>query len=360
MSLRGVLSDFGPADVFQLIAQQQKTGKLEVERAGRVLEVFFTEGSVLRARPAELRPDGALASVLMRSGAISESALEEAWRVQAETLEPLPRVLVSRGIITDEEIDQLRQLINDETIFELFLWDEGKFAFEPCEVVPERAETPVRAEMVLLDALRMRDEWGPIQRQLRNLTLVITPKVDLAGFRAKQAELEAEGLGIAAMEKLFTLANGRATARRVIDLSRLGTFEGARGLMALIRAGIVVGELRQTTDSGALKIRRRASRPMLAYAVLVICAAFAILLLQLRPDRLVDHPLPAASLADARAAAATQRLRVALEAHRWAEGSYPAALSALSDRAPLLATVPLDHYSYARSEDGYRLTRRLD
>ncbi|MEE9280864.1 MAG: DUF4388 domain-containing protein [Myxococcota bacterium] len=361
MSLRGVLSDFGSADVFQLIAQQQKTGRLQVERAGRVLEVFFIEGSVLRARPTEIRPDGALASVLLRSGAISESALEEAWRAQAETLEPLPQVLVSRGVITDEEIDQLCNLINDETIFELFLWDEGKFAFEPCEVEPARAETPVRAEMVLLDAMRMRDEWGPIQRQLRNLTLVITPRVDLEGFRAKRGELEGDGVDLAALEKLFTLANGRATARRVIDLSRLGTFEGARGLMALIRVGVVVGELRKTTEPGTVRIRRQASRPMLAYAVLGVCAAFAVLLLQLRAPRLVDYPLPAASLEEARAAAATRRLRVALEAHRWAAGGYPTSLAALGDgNARLLATVPLDRYSYVRSEDGYRLTRRLE
>ncbi len=149
MSLRGILSDFGSADVFQLIAQQAKTGRLEIERAGRVLEVLFIEGSVLRARPAEIRPDGALATVLLRSGAISEQTLDEAWRLQAETLDPLPELLVSRGMITQEEIDQLQRLINDETIFELFLWDEGKFAFEPCEVEPGRNETPVRAEMVL-------------------------------------------------------------------------------------------------------------------------------------------------------------------------------------------------------------------
>ena len=55
MSLRGILSDFGSADVFQLLAQQAKTGRLEIERAGRVLEVLFIEGSVLRAGEAVAR-----------------------------------------------------------------------------------------------------------------------------------------------------------------------------------------------------------------------------------------------------------------------------------------------------------------
>ena len=185
--------------------------------------------------------------------------------------------------------------------------------------------------------------------------------MDLEGFRGMRGGLVQDGLGQEALEKLFTLTNGRATARRVIDLSRLGTFEGARGLVALIQAGAVYGEMRKGTESANLRVRVHASRPMLAYAVLGVCAAFAVLLLQLRAPRLVDHPLPVASLAEARAAAATERLRVALEAHRWTEGGYPQSLRALGDsRQRLLATVPLDQYSYTRSEDGYRLTRRLD
>ena len=93
MSLQGVLSDFGVADVFQLIAQQRKTGVLELERAGRSLEVHFVNGAVLRARPTEARPDGALASFLLRTGALSESALAEVVKQQEETLESLPRLL---------------------------------------------------------------------------------------------------------------------------------------------------------------------------------------------------------------------------------------------------------------------------
>ena len=75
MSLQGVLADFPVADVFQLIAQQRKTGVLEVERKGRTLLVFFLEGQVLSARPSETRPDGSLAGYLLRTGALQESAL---------------------------------------------------------------------------------------------------------------------------------------------------------------------------------------------------------------------------------------------------------------------------------------------
>ena len=61
MSLQGVLSDFGAADIFQLIAQQRKTGVLEISNGDRVLDVYFRDSHILRARPTESQPDAALA-----------------------------------------------------------------------------------------------------------------------------------------------------------------------------------------------------------------------------------------------------------------------------------------------------------
>ena len=94
MSLSGVLADFPVADVFQLISQQRKTGVLEIERRGRTLLVFFLEGQVLSARPSESRPDGSLAGYLLRSGALSESALGDARKRQlhcASSVSPITR-----------------------------------------------------------------------------------------------------------------------------------------------------------------------------------------------------------------------------------------------------------------------------
>ena len=125
MSLQGVLSDFGVCDIFQLIAQQRKTGILTIERKDRRLEVRFREGGVQRALPTESRPDAALAALLNRVGVVTEKDLAEAWAQQEETLESLPRVLVSTGLVEKSLIDEARRLLTDETIFELFLWDDG-------------------------------------------------------------------------------------------------------------------------------------------------------------------------------------------------------------------------------------------
>ena len=358
MSLSGVLADFPVADVFQLIAQQRKTGVLEVERKGRTLLVFFLEGQVLSARPSESRPDGSLAGYLLRAGAISESALSDARKHQESSLEPLVETLLKHDLVSRADLEQVTKLATSETIFELFLWDEGRFAFRAEPVTAGSVDKPVGAEMVLLDALRMRDEWVSIQGWLPDLTVVVAPVLEVESFRAKRGSIEgSSGVSGADLEKLFTLANGRLAARRVIDLSRLGTFQGARGLVALIRGGALRPEATRESEPDDRVETRRDRPPVAALALLVVSALLAGALFVSRPPRLPGRPLPSDPVAELREGAATERLQAALEAHRWARGSYPDSLAALADAGALLAAVPVDRYSYQRSPDGYRLWR---
>jgi hypothetical protein len=358
MSLSGVLADFPVADVFQLIAQQRKTGVLEVERKARTLLVYFLEGQVLSARPSETRPDGSLAGYLLRAGALSEASLGQARKRQEETLEPLVPTLIQLDLVARADLEQVIKLATNETIFELFLWDEGRFAFRAEDVVAGPCDKVVPAEMVLLDALRMRDEWVTIQGWLPDLSVVVAANFDVEGFRSKRASIEASsGLSGADLERLFTIANGRLAARRVIDLSRLGTFEGARGLVALIRNGALRPE-EETEDEPEDKPQRQSDRPPIsAIALLVVSAALAVALFLAKPPVHPGRPLPSDPVAELREGAATERLQAALEAHRWASGEYPDSLDALRDSGALLAAVPVDRYSYARSPDGYRLWR---
>jgi hypothetical protein len=353
-----MLADFPIADVFQLISQPRKTGVLEVERRGRTLQIRFLGGQVLSARPAETRPDGALAGYLLRSGALTESTLAEARIRQEEALESLAPTLLALHLVSLADIEEIVQLATIDTVFELFLWDEGRFAFRAEPVVPGVGEKPVAAEMVLLDALRMRDEWVSIQNGLPDLAVVLAPVVELEAFRERRSAIEAESsVSGKNLEKLFMLADGRIAARGVIDLSRLGTFQGARGLLALIRGGVLRAEQRDAVKRSDSE--RAASRPRLAaFAVLAGCAVLAFALLRARPAAQAAPSFRGDPIEALRDEAATDRLRAALEVHRWVRGEYPGSLEDLGADNTLLAAVPLDRYSYARSSGaGFTLWR---
>ena len=362
MSLQGVLTDFGVADIFQLIAQQRKTGILSVERRDRSLEIHFLEGGVLRALPAESRPDAALAALLIRTGVLSDAALAEAWREQAETRDALPCVLVSLKLVDRGAIGTARRLLTDETIFELFLWDEGRFSFRPCQVEGTDTDTPVGAEMVLLDALRMRDEWAQIQAEFRDFNVVVVAAVDIEEFRTRRAAVEGStGLRPHELERIFTLVDGRLSARRVIDLSRMGTFQGGRALVGLLREGLITLARRSGVDGLSRSVQAARERPAIGYAVLGVCAVLATLLLRLpSPRGMMDYPIPEDAVEQVRAAATTERLRAVLEAYRWAHGGYPESLEGGPGLdGTVLAPLPVDQYSYSRTAEGYTLRRKL-
>ena len=357
MSLQGVLSDFGAADIFQLIAQQRKTGVLEIEGKDGTLVVSFQAGQVVRARPSESHPDDALASLLLRTGGISETDLAEARRVQKETLDPLAHAVVEQGFVSKDEMQEIARLLSNESIFGVFLLDNGRFSFSPDSVSEEIGDLVVGAEMVLLDALRMRDEWPQVQKGLHDLAMILAQNVDVEVYQRKRTEIEREtGISGDGLDRLFNRCDGRLTARRVIDLSRLGTFEGARGLVAML-------------NDEVLKISRKLARPRLSAPALAArghwtrmpwvlaaagLAAAGLWLVPAPAPR--SHPLPRAALLEAHAGAALEQLRAGLEAHRWRTGKYPESLEVLSrGSGDFLAGIDLDRYSYVRRARGYTL-----
>lgn len=345
MSLQGVLSDFGAAEVFQLIAQQRKTGILEIERGDRVLEVYFRDGLVLRARPTEAVPSEALCDLLLRTGLISVPVLEGARQRQAESLEPLPKILIESCNVRSEDVDRIARLVSHETIFELFLRDEGRFRFVTRDVEDEHGDEGLGAEQVLLDALRMRDEWTDVEQALPDRSLVLQRSVDIEELRVRRAAIALEaGLPEEDVERLFRLSDGRLEAQRVIDLSRLGTFAGAKGLVGLRRAGMLRAETRprapvERAPDAIVPPRLRATGAGLV--ALAVGGAVLVLLLWSRPAPR-DPAIPAADLAQARAEARSVESRVAAEAARWAApgsrrpsaGVAPAAEGYITPPAP--------------------------
>jgi hypothetical protein len=356
MSLAGAVRDFGVGEIFQLIGQQRKTGVLEITHGDLTVEVHFHEGMVLRARPVESRPDASLAAFLLRVGALAETDLAEARRDQQETLEALGALLEREGLLRKTELEAIARLLTEETLFELFFWDEGRFAFRSEPIEWREGDQALSAENVLLDALRMRDEWVAVRSALPDFTVVLAPATDVVGFSAQRATIEqASGLGGEALERLFRLVDRRSTLRRVIDLSRLGTFSGARGIVAMLQAGAVKVER-------ARKLRAQPTRRRPGAATLGLLAVGGVGLLAGAIQTLTpaierqSYPVPAATLANSREAALRERIAVLLEVHRWAHGSYPEHLEELSSYSwSLLARDVLARYSYQRAGDQYRL-----
>jgi len=357
VALRGNLEDFGISEVFQLIGQQRKTGVLEVSSEERRIHVVFDAGHVVCASPVQEQADGALAELLVRQGRIQPDALERA-RAESETsLVRLGHHLLEQGLLAREELDASEAFLTRETIFDLLRQSRGSFHFSARPVTHRHDPASLLgAEQILMDGLRMVDEWRAIARRLPPEDAVLRRRRSFEAYVA-QASGDAAQRSVSA-ERVYLLVDGRLTLRRVIDLSHLGTFEASRILADLLAAGVIAPETRATRTPAR---QRAGGRPGLSLAagagVLALLAATTIAL-ALGAARPSPQPgvLRLDPLQDVQARFARQKLRNTLEAWVAARGGWPPSLEPLVESgwadAASLTGPGAGQYYYRHGADG--------
>ncbi len=161
------------------------------------------------------------------------------------------------------------------------------------------------------------------------------------------------------------LVDGRLTAQRIIDLSRLGLFDATRALAELHHHDVIT-----PLSKRQARARRRRSdrplRPVVERARWWLAAAFPLALLSGVVSGIANHeptrlgpplfPIVRAPLAEARRVFEKRRVRHVLEAQRLLSGSWPADASGPDPtgllRGDALTPAHGDPYYYVRRGEG--------
>jgi len=354
VALHGNLKDFGIAEVFQLIGQQRKTGLLEIKGEGQKVQLAFDAGSVVWASPVGRTEFSVLGDRLVRCGLVTRAKLDELVREGESSARPLPSLLVSSGIVAPEDLDQISDLLSRETIFEVMRWSGGSFHFSAQsihhDVPPEKL---LAAEQILMDGLRMLDEWQTFAANVPSDQTIFRRVGGLEEVRSACPDR------VDRAEQIFQLVDGRLDARRIIDLSRLGTFDATRVLAELHQAGLI----EPLAARAARRIARtmRPPRPLgdrvrgivAAVLPLVLLAGVVLIGLRERPLKreLAGTAIVHRPLARAEESFGLRRLQNAVELERYLHGDWPADLDAV-ERRYALTPASAHPYYYARRGEG--------
>jgi len=185
VALRGNLEDFGIADVFQLIGQQRKTGILELRGEGGQVGVRFDRGRVVSAAPVRELAHEALGEMLVRCEVLAPERLEALRRESAAAAQSIPVLAVERGWVDAATLQEIDDLLTRETFFAILRWRSGAFDFRAHNVVHERPFDGLHgAEQILMDGLRMLDEWQSFAQTVPSEDLVFAPTGDLPDWSA--------------------------------------------------------------------------------------------------------------------------------------------------------------------------------
>jgi len=356
VGLSGNLKDFGIADVFQLIGQQRKTGALRVRQHAHAALLFFEEGAVVSALPVPEDGGDPLAQLLAGSGLLEREQYQALCDAQRSAAQPLREIVLARGWLSSDELEVAEDRFTRDTVFEVLRWEGGSFDFQPREDVPKHSgATRLGAEQILMDGLRMLDEWRTFAGRI--------PSEDAVFRRLPQDEDESseenEDVQSDAARQLLALVDGRRSARTVIDLSRLGNFEATRVLASCVDAGLLERVEAPSPVPGwrAWTAPEQAGRELRAFAEVGLALISLFLVVALQGGPTADSrsesswPIPRAAMERAAEREHMRELRKLAEVFQILELRWPETLEELSARglvdAPELAS-PRGHPYHSR------------
>ena len=256
MALKGTIKDFGIADIFQLIGHQAKTGVLILRDEVDEVRVYFQAGAVVRAESTSRPQHLLLGSMLLNAEVLTKEELDQALKEQERTLKKIGTVLTDLDLVTAKEIRAFAYLQMTETVFRLFTWENGTYEFEQTDTVPtDDGVDAIRAESILMEGLRMIDEWPLVRKRMPSYGVIperikplpppkdqVSADLDLFGFDGESSKpappKEDVDLGDNERRVYDLLGDGR-DVQKLIHISRLGEFETCRAILTLVSQGFV-------------------------------------------------------------------------------------------------------------------------
>lgn len=183
--LAGSIREFNLTDIVQFLSGSEKTGKLSLKAPGTGAEgaIVFSKGTVVHA----------------------ESGTS----------------------------------VGEEAFFDLMLWPEGQFAFEP-DFVPSEKTVRQSSTNLLLEGARRKDEWGVLSQRIPDMELVpefVIPDDQQAG---QQITLNTSEWVV------LSKIDGRRTLQEIAEAASISEYHTCRLVYPLVANKLI--RLRRSRD----------------------------------------------------------------------------------------------------------------
>jgi hypothetical protein len=237
MALSGNLQDVALPDILQLLAAQGKDGVLTLSRGEESVRISIAEGMAVHADSNQRSLHQRLGRMLVGAGKLATADLRRALAVQKERGGRLGEVLVAEARLSPDDLRRALNLQFLQIIYGVLRWDDGSYDFERCAITVEHGDIePVSFQSILMDGMRMIDEWPLIEKRFANRQVILQriPREESA-TTAAGADLGLEDLEAEVYERV----DGKSSIQQIIDRSMRLEFDVCRVLYDLGERGLV-------------------------------------------------------------------------------------------------------------------------
>jgi hypothetical protein len=281
VALSGSLKEFELPDIFQLIGQQKKSGRLLLTDGDRQGFAVFSQGSIVSAGSDRENLISTMARYLTRVKRYPEAKIEEFVAVCKGSPSVFADVVLKIQYIGEDELQTLASSSIEDLACNLFLWRKGNYRFEPLQAVDDQAVTGIAhtTDAIAMEAMRRADEWQRMQETVNDRTVFALTDPD--GFAADLGRARVAPLSNPSAY-LLSMLNGRRSVEDLVRNSFLCQYRVYEILFQALNHGHVrvaaAGEI-PTSATIHMEAVARAEEKNAPYMTLaVLSSAFIVLI----------------------------------------------------------------------------------
>jgi len=169
--LEGDLSRFEVPDVLTFLNMGRRTGVLVMERPVQETKLFFRDGNPVFA--TSTKGDLRLGSMMVRLGKVAQDRMDRVLARQRVAGHRLGQVLLSEGVLKEDELASFLKVQVSEVIFDTFEWRDGIFTFFDKVPPPVTAVTlQMQLQNLIMEGVRRIDERGRLSEVFPDLEAI--------------------------------------------------------------------------------------------------------------------------------------------------------------------------------------------
>ncbi|MFY9399219.1 MAG: DUF4388 domain-containing protein [Desulfomonilia bacterium] len=233
MALLGTLKGFGVTEIFQLISQQMKTGTLILTSPESTVSIIFNNGVIegIKSDRWELDPR---AENLIRAGFLSEKDYRAAVENEKKNSHRWHDILSKQGKLNETFLQRASNVVIKTVLLEVFQWKEGNYRFEDWDLDTENVlSCNIPSEGVILDTLRIIDEWPMIKQKIPPVDYCPVTILPLTEEIVREHRLTAVDMHV------YDLIDEQKNVECIVRQSLEPPFEALSSLVKLIESGLI-------------------------------------------------------------------------------------------------------------------------
>ncbi len=167
-AISGDLGAFDLSHVFQIVAHERKTGRLQLNRKDSFGWVAFHEGKITAAGETARDLSSMLAAALYESGTLPAQDVAELRQLGASDLRTMTYHVLQQRYIDNQKLMECLYTWVEDIVCDLFLQKTGTYRFDVLDNVDRYriGNLSIGYELLIMEATRRKDELERMQRAI--------------------------------------------------------------------------------------------------------------------------------------------------------------------------------------------------